>query len=52
MLEPRPLAELILRRVESTESLCWYFIDRERRRGAELSEAGMRPYLEQLFDPS
>lgn len=52
MLEARPLAELILRRVESTESLCWYFIDREGRRGAELSEAGLRPYLEQLFDPS
>ncbi|MFM8393117.1 MAG: hypothetical protein ACKOB4_04260 [Acidobacteriota bacterium] len=52
MLDPRPLAELILRRVESSDSLRWYFIDRERRRGDELSEAGLRPYLQQLLDPS
>lgn len=52
MLDPRPLADLILRRVENPASPRWYFIDHEQIRGEELTEHTLSPFILQILDPS
>jgi hypothetical protein len=52
MLEPRPLTDLVLRRVGTSDTPRWYFIDHEQARGDELTEAGLHSFILPLLDPS